>query len=398
MTTREPNPYRPGFNQAPVVFAGRGDILDGATEALAVAAHDGRTPRPIVLLGPRGVGKTVTLGEIADLAAERYAWPAVHVEAKSAGGLIHDLAARLAHAARTLQGQAAEPRQRRTRVTGGLLEARAFGVGGELHWESVPGPEAGPDLARSLGASLAGAMTAATERGAGVVLTLDELQNARNDEIHVLAGVLQETVPLGWPLVTAIAALPSLRAGRGRHGLPTYLERAEWYDLDTLGRTDALRALTGPARQAGRPMTRTAADRLVRFVGGYPYALQVAGHYAWRASSGSASITAEHVRRALPRIEADLEHLFRGRWDDASPREREYLAALAEVSRGRPGNAPAPGGGDVARELGLPTTKVSYLRDRLLKKGTIYRDQAAGLHFITPGMAEWVRSHTAATR
>lgn len=396
MTAREPNPYRPGFNQTPVVFAGRGDILDGAAEALEVAAHDGRTPRPIVLLGPRGVGKTVTLGEIADLAAERYAWPTVHVEATAGGGLIRDLATRLAQAGRALEGQAAEPRRRRARVTGGTLEARAFGVGGELRWDSVPELEEGPDLARGLGAVLADTMAAAAGRGAGVVLTLDELQSARNDEVHMLAGVLQETVPLGWPLVTAIAALPSLRAGRGRHGLPTYLERAEWHDLDTLGRDDALRALTGPARQSGRPMTRAAADRLVRFVGGYPYALQVAGHYAWRASTGSRSITTEHARRALPRIEADLEHLFRGRWDDASPREREYLAALAEVSRGLPDGAPAPGGGEVARTLGVPTTKVSYLRDRLLKKGTIYRDQAAGLHFITPGMTEWV--HDRATR
>ncbi|MDQ4009025.1 MAG: ATP-binding protein, partial [Actinomycetota bacterium] len=60
--TRMPNPYRPGFNQPPVVFAGRTDVLDGTREALQVAAYDGRTPRPVVLVGPRGVGKTVTLG------------------------------------------------------------------------------------------------------------------------------------------------------------------------------------------------------------------------------------------------------------------------------------------------------------------------------------------------
>ena len=72
MTVRTPNPYRPGFNQAPAVLAGRDQVLAGALEALEVAAFDGRTPRPLLLVGPRGVGKTVTLGEIASLAAERH--------------------------------------------------------------------------------------------------------------------------------------------------------------------------------------------------------------------------------------------------------------------------------------------------------------------------------------
>jgi hypothetical protein len=53
--SRIANPYRPGFNQPPVVFAGRTDVIDGAREALQVAALDGRTPRPLVLLGIEGL-------------------------------------------------------------------------------------------------------------------------------------------------------------------------------------------------------------------------------------------------------------------------------------------------------------------------------------------------------
>ncbi len=91
---RQPNPYRPGFNQAPLVFAGRTDVLDAANEAREVAAFDGRTPRPLILVGPRGVGKTVTLGEISHAAAEQLSWPTVHVEAKRSD-LIGDLTSKL---------------------------------------------------------------------------------------------------------------------------------------------------------------------------------------------------------------------------------------------------------------------------------------------------------------
>ncbi|MGN6782411.1 MAG: hypothetical protein ACTHJH_12990, partial [Marmoricola sp.] len=148
--------------------------------------------------------------------------------------------------------------------------------------------------------------------------------------------------------------------------------------------------LVGPAASAGRPMRGEAAELLLRVAGGYPYALQVAGHFAWRASSGAAAITAAHAEAAVPRVEADLAQLFRSRWDDASNREREYLVALARLLGD--GGTQVVRGGDVAAALDRPTTKVSYLRDRLVKKGTLYADGAGGLHFIAPGMGEWLRS------
>lgn len=390
--SRIANPYRPGFNQPPVVFAGRTDVLDGAREALEVAALDGRTPRPLVLLGPRGVGKTVTLGEIADLAAAERSWPHVHVEAKASGGLLEELGARLEQAHRLLRGQLPQsPGTERRGMRVSRISATVMGVGGEVELERATA--AGTGAAGRFVSALTVAMRAAAGAGAGLVLTLDELQVADPAEVGILAGTLQESVPEDWPLMTAFAALPSLRTARGRRKLPTYLERAEWHQLGMLGPDDAREALIEPAAGAGRPMADEAADLLLQLAGGYPYALQVAGHFAWRASVGAAAISGSHAEAALPRIEADLAQLFRSRWDDASDREREYLLALAGLFRD---SRAAPRGGDVALALGRPTTKVSYLRDRLLKKGTLYADAAGGLHFIAPGMGEWLRHEAAA--
>jgi len=382
---RPENPYRPGFNQPPLVFAGRTDVLDGAAEALEIAAYDGRTPRPLILLGPRGVGKTVTLGEIADLAAQRHGWPSVHVEAKVLGPFMPDLVAGLEGARRLLAEEEGERRRSRIRVTGGRVEARAFGVGGELEFEAPPrDDQLSPDLGRTLGET----MRVAADQSSGLVVTIDELQNAEPGDISLLFGVIQEHVPHGWPLVLALAALPTLRESRGRKRLPTYLERAEWHDLDTFPPEEARQALVGPAQQSGRPMTPEAADLLLQNAGGYPYAIQVAGHFAWRASHGSRAIGVDHARAAVPKIERDLAHLFRSRWDDASPREQEYLRAMAAVA----GRGEVPKGGSVAAELGEAVTSVSYLRARLLRKGTIYREAGGALHFITPGMGAWIRA------
>lgn len=384
MARRQSNPFRPGFNQAPVVFAGRVEVLDGAVEALEVAAYDARTPRPLILVGPRGVGKTVTLGEIATLAAEELSWPSVHVEAK-AGGFLAELSLRLQKARQLLAGTVvAERPLGRTRVSGGKVEAKALGVGGAIEFQ-VDAADRAADL--DVATALRQVMQVAAERGAGLLLTLDELQNASPDELNTLGALLQESVPLDWPLVVAVAALPSLRSNRGPRRLPTYLERAEWHELETLPAKDARQALVEPARQAGRPMTSEAADALLGIAGGYPYAIQVVGHFAWRASHDSAEITLVHAHAARPRIEADLEQLFTSRWEDASGREREYLRAAASAAQK---HARPPTGGEVAAELGTTAKSVSYLRDRLLKKGTIYHDGAGRLHFITPGMGLWI--------
>ena len=383
MAPRQPNPFHPGFNQPPVVLAGRDGLLEDVTEALEIAAHDQRTPRPIVLVGPRGVGKTVTLVEVAELAGRQLSWPTVHVEVKP-GNFLRDLTTRLTKATQLLEGEApmsAKPR-RRPRVTGGKITAGAFGVGGELNLEAST---ESMTPSEQLDVTLRHAMEIAVVCDAGIVLTLDELHTADPADLGVLAAILQEHVPDDWPLVVVVAGLPSLRTSRGKRKLPTYLERAEWHDLGPLGPVDAERALTGPADQAGRPMTPRATAELLSLCGGYPYAIQVAGHYAWRASSGSDAITLAHARQARPRIEGDLGQLFTSRWEDASERERTYLLAVAEVARTR-----TPTGGAVAQHLGLTTPQVSYLRERLIKKGTLYAGADGALHFITPGLGEWL--------
>lgn len=385
--TRQPNPYHPGFNQPPAVLAGRDRVIEDFVEALDIAALDHRTPRPMILVGPRGVGKTVTLGELALEAGTRLSWPTIHVEAKPQA-FLQDLTTRLTETAELLEGEAParSPRRRRPRITGGSVSAGGFGLGAELQL-AEDSPTDGPNVAQRLDAAFIRAAQVAIERDAGLVITLDELQIAPREDLRTLAAVLQEHVPHNWPIVVAIAALPSLRTTKGKRKLPTYLERAAWHDLGPLDAASTQVALTEPAAQAGRPLTSAATDALVELSGGYPYAIQVVGHFAWRASTGNPEITLEHAHQAKPRIEADLQQLFRSRWEDASSRERDYLHAMAHQE-----SSGSITSREVADKLASTTPAVAYLRDRLIKKGTIYADGAGHLHFITPGMGDWIRS------
>lgn len=376
---RQTNPYRPGFNAAPPAFVGRERFLEAVREALAVAALDGRTPRPIVITGTRGVGKTVALGEAAAVAAAEQAWPTVHVEVRPGRDFTPLLSERLT-AARHLLEHTTDDDRRHLVVTGGKVGASALGVGGEVEvrLERAHGAASDP-----LEAAVVGCLRTAMTEGAGLVITLDEVQFARRDELAAFTAILQEHMADNWPLVVIVAGLPSIREPRRS---VTYLERGEWHELGLLGLDDAERALAEPAADAGRPMEPEAAAALAEASGGYPYAVQLYGHHAWRTSVGSDRIRAKHVPAARDAARRELEEgLYAARWNDASEREREYLTAAARlIVRGEEAT-----GGAVAAELGKATTEVSYLRDRLLKKGTLY-SEGSQLSFITPGMAEWV--------
>ena len=94
-----------------------------------VAALDARTPRPLVLTGGRGLGKTVLLSEAAVIAAEKLSWLTVPVEVRPKRPFTPQMVERLA-AARDLYRQT--PKGRRVRITAGKVRASVLGVGGEV--------------------------------------------------------------------------------------------------------------------------------------------------------------------------------------------------------------------------------------------------------------------------
>jgi hypothetical protein len=373
---RDRNPYRPGFNHAPLTLAGRDAVLGAVREALAIAAQEARTPRPILLVGGRGVGKTVLLGEAAAIAAEEHAWITVPVEVRPQRPFIPELVERLA-VARDLYRQVAPGQQ--LAISGAKVRASVLGVGAELQWSRPQ--SAGP--AAPLDAALGEACLAAAERSAGLLLTLDEVQSAKRAELADITAALQQHVPDHWPLVVVLAGLPSIRDTNRR---VTYLERGEWHLLGLLDEQATARALREPALGGGRPMTDSACRLLADASGGYPYAIQLLGHHAWRASGGAQRIEERHAAAAIEAADAELRAgLYESRWYDASPKERGYLVALA----GLLAQGAASDGAAVAAALGRRAREVSYLRDRLIRKGTIF-PSPDGLRLAVPGMAAWI--------
>jgi hypothetical protein len=262
------------------------------------------------------------------------------------------------------------------------VRAGVPGAGGEVQFARSSNGEGEHDVA-SLRRALTALMELASARDTGVVVTLDEAHLAVRTEFAALAALLQEGTGERWPLIVVFAGLPLMRSPE--HSV-TYLERGAWHELGLLARNDAVRALRAPAEAAGRPMDEIAAKLLADASGGYPYAVQLYGHHAWRTSAGRRRIDRTAAQAALPRAQRELERgLYAARWSAASPTQRRYLAAVASVAAA---GGPVSGRA-VADELARTTKQLSSVRDDLLKQGTLTVEDGE-LRFTIPGMSAYV--------
>src|SRR3954451_11044088 len=139
------SPYTPGAGHAPRVLAGRDEMLrDWQLVLNDIVAGGGVRAQDMVLAGPRGVGKPVTVSAFAELAREQ-GFEVVNLQAVSGhAGLVEALLQR----ARTRLAEEAGPWQRARkafeRVGGVNLSVAGIGGGVSTHQPaSAPGLDAG---------------------------------------------------------------------------------------------------------------------------------------------------------------------------------------------------------------------------------------------------------------
>jgi hypothetical protein len=381
------NPFAPGAGQRPPELAGRDRELD-AFEVVLERVSRARPERSLVLTGLRGVGKTVLLGELRSMAVRR-GWGAGKIEARPDADLRRPLSAALHRAIRDLAVRHRAPD--RVEAVLGVLKAfalRANPADAKLRDRWQPGIDApaasgradSGDIEIDLVELFTDVAELAADVGTGVALLIDEMQDLRPDDVSALCAACHELSQSGAPLVVVGAGLPHLPAVLSAS--KSYSERLFRYlSIDRLEREEADRAVLAPVERELAGIAPDALDALFAASSGYPYFIQAYGKAAWDAAPAD-PITAEDVAVAAPEAEAELAVGFFGsRYERATPAEREYLRAMAELTEGRDEGA---GSSDVAIFLGRKPSSLSPSRDSLIKKGLVYSAERGRIAFTVP--------------
>lgn len=375
------NPFTPGAGVPPRVWVGRDQELEQAA-VLFGRLETGHSERSIILTGLRGIGKTVLLGRMRRL-AETQNWLTASFEARGDVDLRHELHTvgqefleRVDPVAR-LEAQLAALRSWLPRLNVGGVEVQLASPEPQALESDVVG------LFRRLG-------PAARDANVGVALFIDELQDIPRPGLAALCAAMHRAGQDVTPIALIGAGLPTLPGVLA--DAKSYAERLFTYP--TIGALPAeqskaairqtLRALELPS--GGAPsVDEEALDAMTEFSEGYPMFLQSVGKHAWSHATAP-TITVDDVREAeSPALRELSGDLFRARWQRATRRQRDYIAAIArEGGRVRSREA-ATGAG--YRSVG----EASPVRDELIGKGIVYAPERGQIAFTIPKFDRFVR-------
>jgi hypothetical protein len=328
--------------------------------------------------------------------AVRRGWGAGKIEARPDAGLRRPLSAALHRAVRDLAVRHRAPD--RVEQVLGVLKAfalRASPSDSKLRDRWQPGIDVPPtqgradsgDIEIDLVELFTDVAELAQDVGTGVALLIDEMQDVTAEDVSALCAACHELSQSGAPFVVVGAGLPHLPAVLSAS--KSYSERLFRYvRIDRLDRADADRAVIAPVSREDAGITDEALDALYDAAGGYPYFIQAYGKAAWDAAP-SDPITAEDVGVAAPEAEAELAVGFFGsRYERATPAEREYLRAMAELTKGKTDEGAATA--DIAGHLSRKPSSLSPARDSLIKKGLIYSAERGRIAFTVPHFGRYL--------
>lgn len=380
-----PNPYRPGAGMSPAYLAGRDNTIHEAQNILQ-AINYGYSARSVVYYGLRGVGKTVLLNYIENLADEMDL-PSEYMEiAERDRSFQYQMALHIYK----LINRLSLLKNIESHIKKALSILKAFTIKYGCDDISI---EVNPANGISDTGNLANDMTElflalgviAQKQNKGVVLFIDEIQYIKDDEFEALMEAIHRTNQKNYPIVIFSAGLPKIAKIAG--DVKSYAERLfDFIEIDSLNNEEAKLALIEPAKRFQINYTDEAVNKIIEITQGYPYFLQEYGKWVWECKKEKSIIDIKIVNKAYDKFEQSLDKaFFKVRHDRATAREIEFMTAMVACEK-LPCSTK-----EIANIMGESIQAISPLRAQLIHKGFIYAAKRGEVDFTVPQFDKYLK-------
>lgn len=382
------NPYTPGAGLVPNYLAGRDSTIEEAKKVISYVAH-GYPTRSIVYYGLRGVGKTVLLNKIEEIAEENdVLYEHIEVSERSSFKISISL-----HIQKLIK-QMSVKEKAKSYVQKAMSVLKAFKITYSPEGEISFGLN--EDVAAAVGVSDTGNFandltelfvsmgTLAKNSESSVCLFIDEIQYLKDDELEALITAVHRINQKGLPVTLFAAGLPKIAKIAG--DIKSYAERLfNFISIDSLEPEAAKLALIEPAKKIGVTFTDEAIEKILNITEGYPYFLQEYGKQVWGFIKAS-NIDITSVQEAYPVFEKSLDDsFFKVRYDRATPKEKEFMLAMVEC-----GELPCTIA-QIASKMNTNVKSISPLRAQLIYKGFIYATSYGEVDFTVPQFNKYLK-------
>lgn len=385
------NPYTPGAGMVPRYLAGREQLLEEAKDILAYIAN-GYAARSVVYYGLRGVGKTVLLTEIENIAMENHIYYE-HIEAMENGSFMSSISLYVNKLLRKMSG--IEKAKQYVELAKSVATSfqlfynkegeTSIGINTDMIKASSGIADTG-DKQNDLMELFVHLGKVGQKINQGAVIFIDEVQYLKDDEFEALMAAIHRCNQLGLPIVVFAAGLPKIAKIAG--DIKSYAERLfKFIPVDRLEEEDAKLALTEPAQKLGVNYTDEAIKEILKHTECYPYFLQEYGQQAWKfVDVPSKTITLNSTQEAYDNfINALDESFFKVRHDRASEKELEFMKAMVKCAV-----LPCPTS-QVAKNMNSSYNRIAPIRAQLIHKGFIYATNRGEISFTVPKFEQYLK-------
>lgn len=356
------NPFRPTAGATPPILVGRHGLLEQYAESI----DDGPgAPWLLTLVtGARGVGKTVMLTELGDVARAK-GW--VVIDETATRGVMERIAAQ----ADRHRSELGSPD--RARVVGGSI--------GSVISIDLDTPERPVKSWRQRVGAL---LDVLAEHETGLVVTIDEIHGMDTGELAELAACVQHLIRDGRAISLVMAGLPSAVNDLLNGDVSTFLRRAERMQLDNVPLRMIADSLKEIFEDGGLRISEEDLAEAVAATQGYPFMIQLVGYHLWRRADDQGRLDHEAVTEGIEAARQRLGTMvIAAALADLSRMDRTVLSAMA--SKDGPSRT-----ADIARAIGRDSKYVGVYRARLMAAGMIRSAGHGQVDFAMPYLREYL--------
>lgn len=371
------NPYRPGAGLKPMYIAGRDEDVEYIKqifEALVI----GVPVRSMIYSGLRGVGKTVLINKLEEIADDcGIFYEHIEIEEKN------DFISQIAKSAQLFLREISVKENFKHLIKKPLEAIKSLVVSFNPNDTtfSLSLQERDLYVSNNLTQSLIEVFTTLGETAkkteTPICFFIDEIQYMKPEQLGSLLAALHRSNQLGYPLMVIGAGLP--RIYKMLSDEKSYSERLfEYKEIGSLNADQSKKAIVEPAKKFKVDYTEDAIKKIIETTKGYPYFIQQLCQIVYQNTDGNL-IGLNDVNNCIEEFFDTLDNsFFKVRYERCYGNDKKFIFAMVKC-----GDLPCTIS-NVAHNLNKEVSSISTTRAQLINKGIIYPVRYKELDFTVP--------------